>query len=81
MFTLLPACPLFEETNISASRAWRNDWVHVSDNFADGLPNCNVREGDLVFPHRGSIGEVAIVPGDRSRYMLSTSLMKISARS
>ena len=68
--------PVIRGTNISTSRAWRNEWVYVSDDFANGLPNCNVREGDLVFPHRGSIGEVAIIPGDRARYMLSTSLMK-----
>ena len=68
--------PVIRGTNISKDRAWRNEWVYVSDDFADGLPNCNVREGDLVFPHRGSIGEVAIIPGDRARYMLSTSLMK-----
>lgn len=52
-------------TNISASRAWKNSWVYVSNDFADELPNCNAREGDLVFPHRGSIGEVAFVPGDK----------------
>ncbi len=68
--------PVIRGTNISKDRAWRNEWVYVSDGFADGLPNCNVRKGDLVFPHRGSIGEVAIIPGDRARYMLSTSLMK-----
>ena len=68
--------PVIRGTNISKDRAWRNEWVYVSDGFADGLPNCNVREGDIVFPHRGSIGEVAIIPGDRARYMLSTSLMK-----
>ena len=68
--------PVIRGTNISRDRAWRNEWVYVSDGFADGLPNCNVRKGDLVFPHRGSIGEVAIIPGDRARYMLSTSLMK-----
>jgi len=68
--------PVIRGTNISRDRAWRNDWVYVSDDFADGLPNCNVREADLVFPHRGSIGEVGIVPGDRARYMLSSSLMK-----
>lgn len=72
----LSGVPVIRGTNISRDRAWRNDWVYVSDDFADGLPNCNVREGDLVFPHRGSIGEVAIVPGDIPRYMLSSSLMK-----
>ena len=68
--------PVIRGTNISASRAWKNSWVYVSNDFADSLPNCNAHEGDLVFPHRGSIGEVAIVPNDKPRYMISTSLMK-----
>jgi len=68
--------PIIRGTNISSTRAWKGDWVYVSEDFANGLPNCNVHEGDLVFPHRGSIGEVGIVPNYKPRYMLSTSLMK-----
>ena len=68
--------PVVRGSNISSSRAWRNDWVYISEDFADQLPNCNARKDDLVFPHRGSIGKVAIIPDDRPRYMLSTSLMK-----
>ncbi len=65
-------------TNISETRAWKGDWVYVSEETADSMPNCNVRTGDLVFPHRGSTGEVGIVPADEPRYMLSTSLMKFT---
>jgi type I restriction enzyme S subunit len=68
--------PVIRGTNISGARAWKGDWVFVSEHFADTMLNCNVRENDLVFPHRGSIGKVAIIPGDKPRYMLSTSLMK-----
>jgi len=71
--------PVIRGTNISDSRAWKGDWVYVSDETADSMLNCNVTSGDLVFPHRGSIGEVAIVPSDETRYMLSTSLMKFTA--
>jgi type I restriction enzyme, S subunit len=71
--------PVIRGTNISDTRAWKGDWVCVSEETADSMRNCNVRLGDLVFPHRGSIGEVAIVPGDVARYMLSTSLMKFTA--
>src|SRR5260221_7575962 len=70
--------PVIRGTNISDSRVWKGDWVYVSEETADSMPNCNVRFGDIVFPHRGSIGEVAIVPGDVPRYMLSTSLMKFT---
>lgn len=71
--------PVIRGTNISDGRGWKGDWVYVSEETADSMPNCNVRAGDLVFPHRGAIGEVAIVPPEPSRYMLSTSLMKFTA--
>src|SRR5262249_38985503 len=45
----------------------------------DELRACNVYADDLVFPHRGAIGQAAIVPSDGvARYMLSTSLMKLT---
>lgn len=33
--------------------------------------------GDLVFPHRGSIGEVGLVDNQFHQYMMSSSLMKL----
>lgn len=65
-------------TNISDTRAWKGDWVFISESFANRMPRCEVKPGDLVFPHRGSIGEVAIIPNDGQRYFLSSSLMKIT---
>lgn len=71
--------PVIRGTNLTGGRSFEGDWVFVSDDFADGLENCIVRKGDLVFPHRGAIGEVGIVPdGPEPRWMLSTSLMKVS---
>ena len=46
--------------------------------MADQLGNCCVSAGDLVFPHRGSIGEVGIVTDDFPRYVMSSSLMKLT---
>jgi len=70
--------PVIRGTNISETRSWKGDWVYIPEAFADAMPRCVVRAGALVFPHRGSIGEVAIVPRDEhSRYFLSSSLMKI----
>lgn len=71
--------PVIRGTNLSDTRAFAGDFVFVSEETADDLPACNVSAGDLVFPHRGAIGQVGIVPGDGSpRYMLSTSLMKLT---
>jgi type I restriction enzyme S subunit len=39
----------------------------VSEAHADRLRNANVRRGDVIFTHAGSIGQVAIVP-ESSRY-------------
>ena len=71
--------PVIRGNNISDTRTLVGDLVFVSDETADELRSCNVFPGDLVFPHRGAIGQVGIVPCDQmSRYMLSTSLMKLT---
>ncbi|MBN8478677.1 MAG: restriction endonuclease subunit S [Burkholderiales bacterium] len=71
--------PVIRGTNITDTRALAGDFVFVSSATADDLRACNVYADDLVFPHRGAIGQVAIVPDDGvDRYMLSTSLMKLT---
>jgi type I restriction enzyme, S subunit len=64
--------------NLSGGREPEGSYVHVSEETADRLASCCLEAGDLVFPHRGNIGEVGITPNDKRRYMLSTSLMKLS---
>ena len=54
--------PVIRGTNISDTRAWKGDWVFISDETADSMRNSNVFAGDLVFPHRGAIGEVGMCP-------------------
>jgi len=71
--------PVIRGNNISDTRALVGDFVFVSEATADELLSCNVFPGDLVFPHRGAIGEVGIVPANQKRrYVLSTSLMKLT---
>lgn len=48
--------PVIRGTNIGGDRALKGDWVYVTEAFASDMPNCIVKDGDLVFPHRGSIG-------------------------
>jgi type I restriction enzyme, S subunit len=68
--------PVIRGTNISKGRSLKGEWVYVSEDFAKSISNCIVREGDLVFPHRGAIGEVAIVSSRDGEMVLSTSMMK-----
>lgn len=69
--------PVIRGTNLVHGRKWTGDWVYVPLELADTMPNCQVNAGDIVFPHRGAIGEVGIVPDDGNTYLISSSLMKI----
>ena len=68
--------PVIRGTNISTGRWLEGDWVYIPYEFAAGLENCLLKPGDLTFPHRGAIGEVAIVCPEHGVLMLSTSMMK-----
>lgn len=71
--------PVIRGNNISDTRVFVDKFVYVSEQTADELRACNVFAGDLVFPHRGAIGQVGIIPStDTPRFMLSTSLMKLT---
>ncbi len=71
--------PVIRGNNISDTRALDGGFVYVTPETADGLRSSNVYADDLVFPHRGAIGRVGMVPrDDHHRYLLSTSLMKLS---
>ena len=65
-------------TNLMDGRELSGNFVFITPDKAKELGNCNLIPGDLVFPHRGSIGEVGIVPNDEKKYILSSSLMKLS---
>lgn len=70
--------PVIRGTNLTGGKILSGEWVYVSEKTADDLSNCCVYPGDLVFPHRGAIGEVGIVPNQFPRYVMSSSLMTIS---
>lgn len=70
--------PVIRGTNLTGGKSFTGDWVFVSEQTADDLGNCCVSANDLVFPHRGSIGEVGIVTDEFPRYVMSSSLMKLT---
>lgn len=69
---------LIRGTNLTGSKFLTGAFVYVSEATAHGLGNANVKPWDLVFPHRGNIGSVGLVPEGCQRYVLSTSLMKVT---
>jgi type I restriction enzyme S subunit len=64
-------------TNLMGSREFSGEFVFISTEKAKELGGANLAPFDLVFPHRGSIGEVGIVPSDGENYVISSSLMKL----
>jgi type I restriction enzyme, S subunit len=55
-------------------------FVFVSEEKADQLRNANARSGDIVITHRGTLGQVGLIPkGSRyPRYVVSQSQMVLS---
>jgi len=69
--------PVIRGKNLGERPDFISDFVYITEKKADELLGCNVFKGDLVFPHRGAIGEVGLVTKDE-RFVLSSSLMKLS---
>lgn len=71
--------PVIRGLNITSTKQLSGDFVYISADKARSLGNANVYSDDIIFPHRGAIGQVAIIPkGDTQHYVLSTSLMKLT---
>ena len=70
--------PVVRGVNLANGVFVDDDFVYISDEQADRMPGANLTSGDLVFTHRGTIGQVSMIPWNRkhSRYVLSTSHVK-----
>jgi type I restriction enzyme S subunit len=69
--------PVVMGSNIADGKYPAGNFVFVTEEKASELKSSEVRGGDLVFPHRGAIGRVALIPRGK-RMILSSSLMKLT---
>jgi type I restriction enzyme S subunit len=69
--------PVIRGTNITGGPTFGGNFVYITKEKAKTLGASNVYQYDLVFPHRGSIGEVGIILDDE-HFVLSSSLMKLT---
>jgi len=68
--------PVVRGNNLVGRPGFHGEFVYVSETTAARFPRCLVRPGDLVFPHRGAIGEVGLaIEQGFAQWMLSTSMM------
>lgn len=73
--------PVIRGTNLNFYKYVDGDFVFLSEEKADQLNSSNCFPGDLVFTHRGNIGQVGMIPeGKFHRYVVSQSGMKLSVK-
>jgi len=71
--------PVIRGKNLNFPKYVDGDFVFLSEEKADQLKSSNCYPNDLVFTHRGTIGQVAIIPeGKFKRYVVSQSGMKLT---
>ncbi|WP_405778729.1 restriction endonuclease subunit S [Streptomyces sp. NBC_01378] len=70
--------PLVRGVNLGDGRFHDDEFVFITEEKADRLPGANLTGGDLVITHRGTIGQVSMIPRSPkyARYVLSTSQVK-----
>lgn len=72
--------PVIRGVNLKDERFCENEFVFLTENKADELRSANVFHEDIVFTHRGTLGQVGIIPKHSKypRYVISQSQMKLS---
>lgn len=76
---VLDGVPVIRGTNFNFDKFVGGEFVFLNNEKADELKGSNCKPGDLVFTHRGTIGQVAIIPeGKYERYVISQSGMKLT---
>jgi type I restriction enzyme S subunit len=71
--------PVIRGVNLTTGRFRGDEFVYLTDRKADQLANANAFPGDLVLTHRGTLGQVGLVPSTLyDRYVVSQSQMKLT---
>jgi len=75
--------PVIRGQNLNAERFNDSGFVFLTEEKADELVASNAFSGDLVFTHRGTLGQVGIIPlnAKYERYVVSQSQMKLTCDS
>jgi type I restriction enzyme S subunit len=71
--------PVIRGNNLTSGRFRAEDFAFLTEEKADELANANAYPGDIVFTHRGTLGQVGLVPARPfKRYVVSQSQMKLT---
>jgi type I restriction enzyme, S subunit len=71
--------PVIRGTNFNFHKYIGGDFAYLTEEKANELKGSICKSGDLVFTHRGTIGQVGLIPKDPySHYVVSQSGMKLT---
>ncbi len=72
--------PVIRGGNLTSEKFKESGFVFISEAKADSLKSSNASPKDIVITHRGTLGQVGIIPvnGKYNRYVVSQSQMKLS---
>ena len=72
--------PIIKGQNLGDCRLLEDSFDYLTEEKADELSNSIAKSGDIVFTHRGTLGQVAMIPRQSRypRYIVSQSQMKVS---
>jgi type I restriction enzyme S subunit len=70
--------PVVRGVNLANGPFYDDDFVFISEELANRMPGAQLQPGDLVFTHRGTVGQVSMIPRSPRfpRYAVSTSQVK-----
>jgi type I restriction enzyme, S subunit len=78
---VLDGVPVIRGGNLTSGRFLGGTFVFLTEEKANELANANALPGDLVFTHRGTLGQVGLIPaGEHERYVVSQSQMKLTCQ-
>ena len=71
--------PVVRGVNLAQGVFLDDDFVFIDDDVAARMPGAELRAGDLVVTHRGTVGQVSMIPRRPrfERYVASTSHVKV----
>ena len=72
--------PVIRGANLNGTRLRETGYVYLTNEKADELRNAEARPGDIVITHRGTLGQVVLIPRNSMypRYIVSQSQLKLS---
>ncbi|MGW1557833.1 restriction endonuclease subunit S [Streptomyces sp. NPDC002144] len=70
--------PVVRGVNLARGIFVDDDFVFITEEKADEIMSANVEPGDLIFTHRGTIGQVSMIPREPRfrRYVIGSSQVK-----